>query len=211
MKQNKYFLILAILVLFASLLSTAQNKNDTVVFNIRALGMNVGEMRVHQERKGEALFVEAISEIEVWILFKIEAKYMQTSLYENGVLIESSLKTYKNDEVNSDTRLTKNGDGYILSKDQTLTHVDEKIEYSGSLLYFNEPKDIADMYLEISGEKTTIEPLGDHEYSVMDPRNGRKNRYTYKNGVLQNAIIRHSVANVYLERVVEITDITSSK
>ena len=210
MRPHKYFIVAVIWMLCANLFCSAQNQIDTTVFNIRALGMNVGKITVHQERKGEALFVEAISEIEVWIIFKIKAKYIQTSVYKNGVLKESSLKTYKDGEVSSDTRITKKGDGYILKKGQIMSHIDEKIEYSGSLLYFNEPKDVTDMYLEISGEKATVEPLGDHEYSIMDPSSGKKNEYTYKNGVLQNAIIRHIVANVYLERDEGATDVTYS-
>jgi hypothetical protein len=210
MNKNKIFLFLAIWMVFSNLFCSAQYQNNTAVFNIRTLGMNVGEIKVHQKIIGDELFVEAISNVEVWIIFKIKAMYLQTSIYKNGILIESSLKTYKNDAVNSETSLTEDGDGYILNKDQILTQVDEKIEYSGSLLYFNEPKDVANMYLEISGEKAAIEALGDHEYSIMNPRSGKKNEYNYKNGVLQNAVIRHNVANVYLERIEKTSDVSYS-
>jgi hypothetical protein len=163
------------------------------------MGMDVGKITVKQEKIGNKLTVEAISEVEVRIVFKIKVKYIQTSVYENGQLLTSSLKTYKKDEVNSDTRLTKNGNGYILDKDGETSHVNDVIKYSGSLLYFNEPTNITDLYFEINGEKTTVKPLGNHKYEVTDPHNGNLNEYNYKNGMLTNAVIKHSLANVYLE------------
>lgn len=177
----------------------AQSDFRTEIYNIRAMGMDVGSITVNQETSGDKLIVEAISQVEVRIIFKIKVKYIQTSIYENGELVESSLKTFKKESVNSDTRLTKVEDGYELDKDGKKSFIKDVIKYSGSLLYFNEPKKVTDLYFEINGEKTTVEPLMKDKYLITDPHNGKKNEYNYKNGMLKSAVIKHNIANVYLE------------
>jgi len=193
---NRLFII--ILVVFANIFCNAQSQSKTEVYNIRALGLDVGTITVNEQREGERLTVEAISEVEVRIIFKIEVKYIQTCTYENGVLQESLLEILKKDEVDSTTSLTKKGNGYALQKDGEVSFVHDIINYSGSLLWFHEPKNLMDMYFEISGEKTTIAVMSPHKFLITDPHNGNKNEYTYKKGILEEAIIKHSMANVYL-------------
>jgi len=199
MKQEKTVLFLVILAMVTSFMCSAQRGVKTAVYNIHAMGMDVGTITVNQEVKDDEIFVEAISEVEVRIIFKIKVKYVQTSIYSNGVMKESLLEIYKKGKVNSTTRLTKNGKGYTLNKNGKVSYINDVIKYSGSLLWFHEPKEGMDMFFEISGEKTVVEPISAHEYSITDPHNGNKNEYNFKNGVLQKAIIKHTMANVYLK------------
>lgn len=199
MKQKKTILILAtVAAVLTSLLCNAQNKVKSAVYDIHAMGMDVGTITVNQEINGDKVFVEAISEVEVRIIFKIKVKYIQTSIYSKGEMQESLLKTYKKDKVNSTTRLTKNGEGYTLDKDGEISYVKDVINYSGSLLWFHEPLDGMEMYFEINGKKTVVKSVGAHEYSITDPHNGNKNEYTFKNDRLKQAIIKHTMASVYL-------------
>ncbi len=199
MKQKKTILILAtVAAVLTSLLCNAQNKVKSAVYDIHAMGMDVGTITVNQEKVGDSLIVEAISQVEVRIIFKIRMKYIQTCTYVNGVLQESLLKIYKKDEVNSITSLTKKGEGYVLDKDGKISQINDVINFSGGLLWFHEPKVGAAMYFEISGEKTIIKSIKDHQYSITDPHNGNKNEYTFKNNKLKQAIIKHTMANVYL-------------
>ena len=196
---------------FTNLFCNAQTEIKTAVYDIHAMGMDVGTITVNQEIKGDAIFVEAISEVEVRIIFKIKMKYIQTSIYRKGEMQESLLKTYKKDRVNSTTRLTKKDAGYTLDKDGAISYVEDIINYSGSLLWFNEPKDGIDMYFEINGKKTIVKSAGTHEYSITDPHNGNKNEYTFENGMLKQAIIKHAMANVYLNLQEEIFQASNSK
>jgi hypothetical protein len=199
MKQPQHFLFIVTILFFISFLANAQGQAKKSVFNIRAMGMDVGTITVNQLINGDKTVVEAISEVEVRIVFKIKVKYIQTSTYVKGILQESLLKTYKKDEINSTTSLIKKGNGYTLNKDGEISYVNDIIKYSGSLLYFHEPTNVKDLYFEINGKKTTVQTLKAHEYLITDPHNGNKNEYTYKNGVLKNAIIKHTMANVYLD------------
>lgn len=199
MKKISRILFLLSAMLFVVFVSNAQTQNKKAVYDIHALGMDVGTITVNQQKKGDVVSVEAISQVEVRIIFKIKVKYIQTCTYVNGVLKESFLKTYKKDKVNSTTRLSKSGSGYKLEKDGEVSYIDDDIKYSGSLLWFNEPIVGDPMYFEISGEKTIIKLIDDHQYSITDPHNGNKNEYTYKNKILKQAIIKHTMANVYLK------------
>lgn len=199
MKQNKQFLISFFFVFLTSLFCNAQVENKRAVYDINALGMDVGTIKVNQHKNGDVVSIEAISEVEVRIIFKIKVKYIQTCTYVKGILKESFLKTYKKDKVNSTTRLSKSTNGYKLEKDGKVSYVNDVIKYSGSLLWFHEAKVGDPMYFEISGEKTIIKSIGDHQYSITDPHNGNKNEYTFKNKMLKQAIIKHTMANVYLK------------
>ncbi|MFD1294808.1 DUF6134 family protein [Lutibacter holmesii] len=187
-----------IFLLLCGLSCFAQDQHKLAVYNIRAMGMNIGTITVQEKIEGENLFVEATSDVEVCLIFKIRAKYMQSSRYRNGVLQESLLKTYKRGKLNSTTRLAINDNGYIMDKDGKISQINDVINYSGSSLWFHEPKEGASMYFEISGEKAIVKLISPHKYSIKHPNNGNKNEYTFKKGILKNALIKHSLANVYL-------------
>ena len=200
MKLNSSYIFFVIWLLIFGYNSRAQNQIKTQVFSIRTLGMNVGEIKVFQEEKGSKLVIKAISEFEVRIVFKIKGKYIQSCVYSEGELLKSSLKTYKKDKVNSEICLTKNGNGYVMDKEGEISLINDVIRYSGSLLFFNEPHNVKDLYLEVSGEKTTVEPHGNHKYLITNPRNGKKNLYIYENKVLKKAVIKHAISTIFLER-----------
>lgn len=196
LKISTFFFIFTLL--FSMFISNAQTQNKKAVYNIGALGMDVGTISVNQQINGDKVIIEAISEVEVRIIFKIKMKYIQLCTYVKGVLQESLLEMYKKGKVDSTTRLSKSVNGYKLEKDGKVSYINDVIQYSGSLLWFHEPKVGEAMYFEISGEKTTVKSIVDHQYSITDPHNGNKNEYTFKNDILEEAIIKHTMANVYL-------------
>ena len=178
MKQRNGHLFITTLLLLLGLFCTAQSNIERSVYNIRAMRMDVGTISVKQEINNGIVKVEAISEVEVRIVFKIKVKYIQTCTYVKGVLQESLLEIYKKGEVDSTTRLTKKGNGYTLNKDGEISYVKDVINFSGSLLWYHEPKVGAPMYFAISGEKTMVEALKPHGYLITDPHKVNKNEYT---------------------------------
>jgi len=176
-------------------------QEQTLKYNIRVLGMDVGVLTVSERIEGGDTIVEALTDVKVRIVFTYKVKYIQKSTHRGGQLWCSSLETYKKDKLNSSTQLTRKGDGYQLEKDEETAYINNMIPYSGSLLYFHEPKGIADLYYEISGEKKPIRPIGDHTYRVIDPENGRESIFEYEEGVLQRSSIEHGIATIYTERL----------
>ena len=205
-RQNFIFFNLLCVLFFSSL----QSQNKTSVYDIHAMGVDVGTITVHEELRGEDLFIEAISEAEVRIIFEFRVKYVQTSRYRNGIMQESLLKTYKRDKVNSITKLTINNTGYTLNKNGKESQIQDIIKYSGSSLWFHEPKEGIAMYFEISGEKAKVKLISAHKYSIKHPDNGNKNEYTFKKGMLDQAVINHRIANIYLSLHEEPENLTVS-
>jgi len=189
------------LILLSSLSLMAQEQ--TLKYNIRVLGMDVGVLTVKERIDGRDTIVEALTDVKVRIVFTYKVKYIQKSTHRGGELLCSSLETYKKDKLNSSTQLTRMGSGYRLETDEETAYIDNKIPYSGSLLYFHEPEGIAHLYYEISGEKKPIRSIGGHAYSVVDPENGRESIFEYEGGVLQRSSIEHGIATIYTERLMD--------
>ena len=185
------------LLLFAFAFS--QPANRTIKYDLRVLGMNIGKFTVKQQSRGDEISIEAVTDVKVKIIFTYKVKFLQHTLYKNGMLANSHVETIKNGKVNSDTRLTKEGSTYILVKDGDSTLIHDQITYSGSLLYFNEPELVSSIYKEISGDKSSINHTGDHTYVVTDEKGRITNKYEYKNGILDHAELKHALATIYME------------
>ncbi len=199
MKQTKFILILLIVILYGGDVS-AKAVNNTAKYQIRVLGMHVGEFTVSQKSVDGDLSVEAVTDIEVKIIFRYKVKYIQQSHYQQGNLLEYHVQTIKNENINSDTRLLKKDEGYLLIKDGDSTLVHENITYSGSLLYFNEPRGVSHIYNERSGEMKSIQCNAENTYVITDEKGRRTNEYRYKDGILDSTVLEHPIAKIYLVR-----------
>jgi len=185
--------------LLVSVSAFSQPANQTIKYDLRVLGMNIGKFTVTQQTRGDEISIEAVTDVKVKIIFTYKVKFLQHTLYKDGMLANSHVETIKNGKVNSDTRLTKEGSAYILVKDGDSTLIHDQITYSGSLLYFNEPEQVPSIYKEISGDKSSINPAGDHTYVVTDEKGRVTNKYEYKNGMLDQAELKHTLATIYMK------------
>ena len=190
--------------IFVMILSTssgfAQSKEQTAKYRLKVFGMNIGEYTVSQKTVNDDIQIEAITDVEVKIVFTYRVKYIQKSIYRDGCLFSSCVQTIKNGEKNSDMRLEKHADTYLIIENGDTTVVHNKITYSGSLLYFNEPIKISSIFKERTGEKEPITCIADHKYVITNKNESKKNEYEYKDGVLVRAKLIHSLATIYLER-----------
>jgi len=178
-------------------------QEQTLKYNIRIMGMDVGVLTVSERFVDGDTIVEALTDVKVRIIFTYRVKYVQKSIYRDGELLRSSLLTYKKDKLNSSTHLIKKEQGYTLVIDDDTTYVPANINFSGSLLYFHEPHDLADLYYEINGEKKPIDRIDESTYLVVDPENGRESVFEYEGGVVQRSSIEHGIATIYTERLAD--------
>ncbi|QGY46540.1 hypothetical protein GM418_23620 [Maribellus comscasis] len=203
---NIFPLLYRILFLFLLLSSvSAESKEITSKYTLEMLGSKVGEFSVTQKNENGKLNIEAITDVKVKLLFSYRVKYVQNTVYEQGVLKHSNVKTYKNGKLNSDMMLKQEKDAYLLVVDGDTTLINDSITYSGSLLYFNEPLGIKQLYKERTAEMLSIALLSAHTYVVKDEKERELNRYIYKNGVLEYAKMRHALGTLELKRVSENT------
>jgi hypothetical protein len=165
------------------------------------MGIDVGELRVEEKQIGNDLFIQALTDVEVRILFRFRVQYVQHAHYSSGELVRSSLKTYRKEKLNSSVELIRTDVGYLLIDGADTSVINDRITYSGSLLYFHEPSGILDMYIELSGRKVALESTGVHEYRMVNPDNGKETLFYYDNGELSGTRIGHRLATIHTERI----------
>ncbi|SMO41609.1 hypothetical protein SAMN06265379_101660 [Saccharicrinis carchari] len=205
MNKTKIFLSLVLALLFNTLVAVkASNKSENITeksikYNISALGMNLGQFTVKQKSNNGIISIEGITDIKVKLLLTYQVKYIQETTHQNGRLRQSHLQTKKNGETYSDTWLIAQKDDYLLIKDGDSTLINDDITYTGSLLYFNEPIHSSYLYKEKSGEKRRIKSTDDHTYVLLNDKGQVTHEYTYKNGILAQAKIKFSIADIRLD------------
>jgi len=165
------------------------------------LGVNVGELSVVQTSNNEIVNIEVITDIKINLLFSYRVKYVQNTIYKKGILQNSHIKTYKNGKLNSNVEIKYENGFYLLVADGDTSIINDSITYSGSLIYFNEPKAIKRIYKERSAEMRSITPMSDHTYIVSDENKVEHNKYYYQEGILHYATMRHTLGNIELKRI----------
>lgn len=200
MKYTKHVWGILAAFFFFTVLS-AQPADQSARYRIKVWGMNIGEFRVSQKSEDGDTRIEAVTDVEVKMIFTYRVKYVQKSIYRNGSLWNSHVQTIKDDKINSDFWLKKTGDGYLLIDKGDSSYIRENITYSGSLLYFNEPRQVSSIFKERSGERQAIRNIAKNTYAILDEKGKKTNEYEYRDGVLYRASLVHSLAVIHLERI----------
>lgn len=201
-RQTKYVLCLLVgLCLLTSI--TARPVTLTAKYKIYMLGANIGEFSVTQTNSHGDLNIDATTEVEIKFLFSYRIKYVQNTAYNLGVLQNAHVKTYKNGKLNSTMKMTLNEVAYQLIIDGDTTTINDSVTYSGSLIYFNEPKTATRIFKERNAEMRQIAPAGNHTYIIKDEKGKLLNKYFYEDGILKHATMRHALGNVKLKRIIE--------
>ncbi len=194
--------ILFITMLLVFKLATAQAFERSAKYQISVWGTNIGEFTVDQKMVDNNIIVEAIIDVNVRMIFTYKVKYIQQSFYKYGILWSSHVETLKNGKINSNTRLERQAENYLLTKDGDETIINGPITYSGSLLYFQEPTLINSIYNERNGEKNAIKSLDNHTYAIVDKKGNKTNIYEYQDGILIRAELIHTLATIHLKRII---------
>lgn len=180
---------------------SAQPKELAAKYSIHMLGKNIGEFAVTQTNNNGNININAITEIEVKLLFSFRIKYVQSTVYNQGVLQTAHVESFKNGKLNSNMSMKYEKGSYKLIVDGDTTIINDAITYSGSLIYFNEPKTSKRIFKERTAEMRQITPEEEHTYIIIDEKGRVLNRYFYEEGILQHATMQHTLANVELIRV----------
>ncbi len=201
-RSIKTILCLLLSIIFFTSVS-AIPKELTTKYSIHMLGANVGEFAVTQTSINGIINIEAITEVKVNLLYSYRIKYVQNTVYKQGVLQNSNVEMYKNGKLHSTMRMKFENGLYLLVIDGDTTIINDSITYSGSLLYFNEPKETKKIFKERNSEMRLITQVSDHSYIIKDEKDREINRYYYEDGILRYAKMRHALGNVELIRVKE--------
>ena len=173
---------------------------QTYKYEIVANSHSIGHLTATKTDSENGFKVEVRSDVKVHLFIKTELSYVLVSNYKNNELVSGKVIVYVNGKVHSTTSLEKTGDFYSLITDDDVSKYYKKILYSSALYYFVEPNNISNMFSEFSNTERTIKALGDDKYEIADPDNGHISKYSYSNGILQNAVIHHTLMTFELNK-----------
>lgn len=179
---------------FLFFLITYSVNAQTLDYNIiTSENKKLGILNVTKVQDNNSLQIKIKSDVEIDEFIKIDIKYELNCTYKNNQLFSSTFLFNQNGKVHSASKITKTGNYYLVNKGSKNIKYCSKIDYSGALLYFKEPKNIAFVFSESNIIVKPIKSIGLHTYQITNPTNGQKNKYYYKNGVLQKAVIHHTL------------------
>ncbi|WP_158869565.1 DUF6134 family protein [Maribellus comscasis] len=206
-KPNKHennglslFLCLILGILLFTPVSAKPN-DLTSRYTMHLLGAYIGEFSVRQTGESGNLSVEAVTDVKVNLLFSYHIKYVQHTVYNQGILQSSQVETYKNGRINSTIWLKRINNSYLRVANGDTTIINDSITYSGSLIYFNEPRGIKNIYKERSAEMQQINSVSEHTYAIKDENEKELNSYFYEGGILQYAQMKHATGTIELKRI----------
>ncbi|WP_319226642.1 DUF6134 family protein [Draconibacterium orientale] len=201
-ENNGLSLFLCLILGILLFIPVSAKPNDlTSRYTMHLLGAYIGEFSVRQTGKNGNFKIEAITDVKIDLLFSYRIKYIQNTVYEQGILQSSHVETYKNGKLNSTVLLKREGASYLLVSNGDTTIMNDTITYSGSLIYFNEPRGIKNIYKERSAEMQQINSVSEHTYAIKDENEKELNSYFYEGGILQYAQMKHATGTIKLKRI----------
>lgn len=183
-------------------LSWLLSQNTAQSYYMKALGSKIGSMNYYRQTKGEDVYYRTTSLLEVNLLVKRVKMEVENQIhYHAGQFISAHSQVVVNGEQNSSSLIEWTGDHYTVQIDDgEKKTLKSPVYYSGSRLYFDEPKGVQQAFSEASGIFMVVKPLGSGAYQVTDPHNNRSMVYYYENGVQTKVSIKHPLLTVYLIR-----------
>ena len=172
--------LLFILLILICYYALPQDKQ--LQYSIKRKGNEIGVISFSQQHSGNRTMLKTESTIRARILFLFTAIGHEESVFENGIMIWSSIyhKLNGSERVNQKTKLM--GTNYIVTKGKESERISSyPISYNMICLYSWEPVNIQKVYSDNFQRFLDIQTLGVHSYKITFP-DGNYNEYYYSNG-----------------------------
>jgi len=176
-----------LVIVLLSVLTSAQALNNPIeetpkVFQIVKNHKVIGTIRMVRKVSGDSIIYDSESKIIVKLLLRFKIIGKEKSIFNNGVLVYSSVYRKINNKVKADLSIARHGSNYSLKDNNKTEFLDmKKIEQNLITLYFKEPKGITSIFCDNQKEMIRIKCLGQGKYRV-DICNGKYNIFHYKDG-----------------------------
>lgn len=191
------FTIWSFFLLFSGLTPGEDQKSSTnLKYNIVYKNDSIGYLDANYDVNQSSELYVITSEASFRFLMKFSSDYMFENRFRGGTLVSSKTQNKVNDKVRSTSSITRKGDGYDMKIDDKKSRLNQKVTYAMANLYFHEPSDIDQVFSERYGEFCKIKKVANHKYELLLP-SGRKNYYSYKDGICHEVEVNHSMATFH--------------
>lgn len=189
-------LIILLLFLFSGSMVAAQK--SVRQFEIRVAGFKIGDLTATQTILNDSLTEYNLqSKVSLWLFYRIEVTYSNTSQFLKEQLVNSVANTITNKgHFHATTHWQK--DHYIIKStgydDYELdTIISTPIKFNIAKMYFQLPKNGTRVFADAYGVLSKAEFLDDKKFMVEVL--GNRNKYYFQNGVLQRASMDNPIKN----------------
>ncbi|HEU5163974.1 MAG TPA: DUF6134 family protein [Chitinophagaceae bacterium] len=195
MKANN----LSLLVVLLSTMISINAQQKKLEYNIKRNGDVVGNIHFVQGIVGNRIVLTMESEVNTRFIFNFKANAKEEVIYDNGIMVWSSIFRKLNGNVKVNKKTKANGNAYTVYKgSKTETLNDYPIRYNILSVYISEPANITKVYSDNFQQQIDIQKIADHHYKIKFP-DGNYNEYFYINGVCSKIEIHHSMYSATIE------------
>jgi hypothetical protein len=187
-KASRMLLLFILLILIGYF---ALPQDTQLQYTIKRKGSEIGIISFSQQNSGTKKVLKIESKIRTRILFLFTAIGQEESVFENGVMIWSTVyqKLNGSERVNKKTQLM--GRNYVVTKGKESETISSyPISYNMVCLFAREPVSISKVYSDAFQRFLDIQTLGEHKYKITFP-DGNYNEYHYSNGLCAKVEVHH--------------------
>ena len=165
--------------------STYNGSTETKgLFSIYMGKNRIGTYEAWMVDKGTTQEYHAKSDTKVKVIGTISIKYSLDCVYKDGKLVNSQVKSYRNNKLKGDTKITWSGSSYAVVKDGKNLTISDPFSKGSILLYFGEPASSGERYLSESEAIVKQIQKGNQSYMLAEPGSSKATEYIYKGAKL---------------------------
>ncbi|HLF65484.1 MAG TPA: DUF6134 family protein [Saprospiraceae bacterium] len=188
-----------IFILSAVIIPALFSQDKSLEYTINRKGDIVGHIFFTQSSLADKTTLRLESNVKTWFIFTFFANALEEAVFENDIMIRSSIYRQLNGKEKVNKTTTLNGSNYIVqkgSKQEVLNN--DPIRYTLLNMYVLEPKNISKVYSDNFQQLFDIQKVGDQHYKVNFP-DRNYTEYFYKNGVCVKVHVHHTLYEVTIE------------
>lgn len=176
----------ALLLILATILNTPNATHKSITFSVIQKDSKVGEIQGIKSTIDDKIIYTCLTNATPKKIVKIKIASAYEVQMEKG-----KMKV-------ADANITVRGNAYAqnhteyceencLTEDDPNTHfISKAISFTSTMMFFEEPINISQVYSEIDGSFHHLKNLGNHTYEKTNPK-GEKSLFYYNNGNLDHA------------------------
>ena len=153
-----------------------------MTYNVVRNNVVIGTIKINSTTNNGSVTYSLNSNIVAKYLLKFNISGKETSIFENGVLVYSSVYRKLNNKVKTNHTITYKEGRYQLDNSPEGKHLNfAKIQNNLVTLYFNEPKGLNSVFCDNLKQMVKLQSLGDGRYKVFFSK-GKYNIFYYEGG-----------------------------
>lgn len=170
-------------------------QKQTLVYDLKVSGNAIGKVTATKTINHNQTIYTSNTDATVNMLVNINIKTRMKVIFEDGKLIESDYKFYKNDKLKETATISYKEGKYIITHDGVINEMKSPITKSTIMLPFYMPLQNEKIFEEVEGNYKVMKLINQDNYKLIEPQTNHQDDYFYKNGIMKSCLIRNTLVN----------------